>query len=188
MLGAVFPEGRCHCRGTFHARGRFSGRSVSFLGDLPGLGLIFRKVRAIPGGPSMLGAVFLEGRCHCRGTFHARGRFSGRSVPLQGDLPGLGLFSRKVGAIPGGPSGSEAVFVAGHMAAVVPGAKVRQDLQVTPNYCILSQNLQDYDSYGKTAGPVAGLVMGLYPCSGPGAEGFSERPSDVGGAPWLLAA
>ncbi len=30
--------------------------------------------------------------------------------------------------------------------------------------------------------------MGLFPCSGPGAEGFSERTSDVRGAPRLLAA
>ena len=40
----------------------------------------------------MLGAVFPEGPCHSRGTFRARGCFSGRSVPLQGDLPGQGLF------------------------------------------------------------------------------------------------
>ena len=78
--------------------------------------------------------------------------------------------------------------MAGHMAAVVPGAKVRQDLQVTPNYCILSQNLEEYDSYGKTAGPVAGLVMGLFPYPGPRTKIFSKGASDVGGAPWLLAA
>ncbi len=110
---------------------------MPFRGDLPGLGLIFWKVGVFFGGPSGFGAYFLEGRCHCRGTFHARGCFPGRLVPLQGDLPGQGLFFRKVGALAGGPSMLGGVFVAGHLAAVVPGAKVRQDLQVTPNYRIL---------------------------------------------------
>ena len=115
MPEAVFPEGPCHSRGTFHARGRFSGRSVSFLGDLPGLGLIFWKVRAIPVGPSGFGAVFKEGPAFFRGTFHARGCFPGRSVPFRGDLPCQGLFSRKVRAIPGGPSGPGAIFPEGRL-------------------------------------------------------------------------
>jgi hypothetical protein len=45
MLVPVFPEGPAFFRGTFHARGRFSGRWVSFWVDLPGKGLFFRKVR-----------------------------------------------------------------------------------------------------------------------------------------------
>ena len=140
---AVFPEGQCHCRGTFHARGCFPGRSALFPGDLPcqrlfsrkvlrfsggpsipGRSCVFpgdlpcqgpflRKVGAIPGGPSGPEAVFPEGRRHSGGTFHARGCFSGRSVPLQGDLPCQEPFSRKVGAIPGGPSMPEAVFPEG---------------------------------------------------------------------------
>ena len=76
---AVFPEGRCHSGGTFHARGCFPGRSVPFQGDLPCQGPFLRKVGAIAGGPSMPGAVFKEGPCHSRGTFHARGCFPGRS-------------------------------------------------------------------------------------------------------------
>ena len=35
MPGAVFPEGPALFRGTFHARGRFPGRSGAFPGDLP---------------------------------------------------------------------------------------------------------------------------------------------------------
>ena len=110
---AVFPEGRCHSGGTFHARGCFPGRSVPLQGDLPGQGLFSRKVGAIPGGPSGPEAVFPEGRCHSGGTFHARGCFPGRSVPFQGDLPCQGPFLRKVGAIAGGPSMPGAVFKEG---------------------------------------------------------------------------
>jgi len=45
MPGAVFPEGPALFRGTFHARGCFSGRSCLFPGDLPCQGPFFRKVR-----------------------------------------------------------------------------------------------------------------------------------------------
>ena len=113
MPEAVFPEGRRFFRGTFHARGCFPGRSCVFPGDLPCQGPFLRKVGAIPGGPSGPEAVFPEGRRHSGGTFHARGCFSGRSVPLQGDLPCQEPFSRKVGAIPGGPSMPGAVFPEG---------------------------------------------------------------------------
>ena len=62
MPEAVFKEGPAFFRGTFHARGRFPGRSVLFPGDLPGQRLFFWKVSAISGGPSGPGAVFPEGR------------------------------------------------------------------------------------------------------------------------------
>ena len=45
MLGAIFPEGPALFRGTFHARGRFPGRSCVFQGDLPCQGPFSRKVR-----------------------------------------------------------------------------------------------------------------------------------------------
>ena len=80
MPEAVFPEGRCHSRGTFRARGCFPGRSVPFQGDLSGQRLFSRKVGAFSEGPSMPGTVFKEGRCHSRGTFRARGYFPGRSI------------------------------------------------------------------------------------------------------------
>ena len=132
MPGAVFPEGRCHCRWTFHARGCFPGRSVPFQGDLPCQGPFFRKVGVFFGGPSGPGAVFPEGRCHFRGTFHARSHFPGRSVPFRGDLPCQRLFSRKVRAIPGGPSGFGAYFLEGrchsrgtfHARGCFPGRSV----------------------------------------------------------------
>ena len=113
MPEAVFPEGPAFFRGTFHARGRFPGRSCAFPGDLPCQSPFSRKVGAIPGGPSMPEAVFPEGRCHCRGTFHARSHFPGRSVPFRGDLPCQRLFSRKVLRFSGGPSMPGAVFKEG---------------------------------------------------------------------------
>ena len=115
MPEAVFKEGRCHSRGTFRARGCFPGRSAPFRGDLPGQGLFFRKVGAFSGGPSRPETVFKEGPAFFRGTFQARGCFPGRSVPFQGDLPCQGPFLRKVGAIPGGPSGPEVVFPEGRI-------------------------------------------------------------------------
>ena len=60
-IGAVFPEGPALFRGTFHARGRFPGRSCVFPGDLPCQGPFSWKVRRFSGGPSMPGAVFPEG-------------------------------------------------------------------------------------------------------------------------------
>ena len=44
MPGAVFPEGPAFFRGTFHARGRFSGRSCAFQGNLPCQEPFSRKV------------------------------------------------------------------------------------------------------------------------------------------------
>ena len=87
MLVAVFLEGPAFFRGTFHASGRFPGRSCVFPGDLPCQEPFSRKVLRFSGGPSMLVAVFLEGPAFFRGTFHARGRFPGRSCVFQGDLP-----------------------------------------------------------------------------------------------------
>ena len=80
MLGAIFPEGPAFFRGTFHARSHFPGRSCAFSGDLPCQGPFSRKVLRFFGGPSMLGAVFLEGPAFFRGTFHARSHFPGRSL------------------------------------------------------------------------------------------------------------
>ncbi len=45
MPEADFMEGRCFFMGTFHARGRFPGRSCVFQGDLPCQGPFSRKVR-----------------------------------------------------------------------------------------------------------------------------------------------
>ena len=87
MLGAIFPEGPALFRGTFHARGRFPGRSCVFPGDLPCQGPFSRKVLRFSGGPSMPEAIFPEGPALFRGTFHARGRFPGRSGAFPGDLP-----------------------------------------------------------------------------------------------------
>ncbi len=44
MPGAIFPEGPAFFRGTFHARGRFPGRSCAFPGDLPCQEPFSRKV------------------------------------------------------------------------------------------------------------------------------------------------
>ena len=63
MLVPVFPEGPAFFRGTFHARGRFSGRSCVFPGDLPCQGPFLRKALRFSGGPSMLVPVFPEGPC-----------------------------------------------------------------------------------------------------------------------------
>ena len=59
--GVVFPEGPVIFKGTFHARGCFSGRSCVFQGDLPCQEPFSRKVLCFSGGPSMLGAIFPEG-------------------------------------------------------------------------------------------------------------------------------
>ena len=96
MPGAIFLEGFAFFRGTFHARGHFPGRSCVFPGDLPCQGPFSWKVLRFSGGPSMPGAIFLEGRRFFRGTFHARGHFSGRSCVFQGDLPRQRPFSWKV--------------------------------------------------------------------------------------------
>ncbi len=45
MPEAIFPEGPAFFGGTFHARGRFPGRSCAFPGDLPCQGPFSRKVR-----------------------------------------------------------------------------------------------------------------------------------------------
>ena len=87
MLEVDFQEGRCFFMGTFHARGRFQGRSCVFAGDLPCQRSISRKVGAFSWGPSMLEAIFQEGRCFFKGTFHARGRFHGRSALFHGNIP-----------------------------------------------------------------------------------------------------
>ena len=63
---------------TFHARGRFPGRSCLFHGDLPCQRPFSWKVLPFSRGPSMPGAIFLEGPAFSTGTFHARGRFPGR--------------------------------------------------------------------------------------------------------------
>ena len=113
MPGAVFPEGPSLFRGTFHARGRFPGRSCAFPGDLPCQEPFSRKVLRFSGGPSMPGAVFLEGPAFFRGTFHASARFSGRSCAFPGDLPCQEPFSRKVLRFSGGPSMLGAIFPEG---------------------------------------------------------------------------
>ena len=61
MLEADFMEGRRFFMGTFHARGRFHGRSVLFRGDLPCQRLFSWKVLPFSWGPSMLEADFMEG-------------------------------------------------------------------------------------------------------------------------------
>ena len=78
--GVVFPEGPVIFKGTFHARGCFSGRSCVFQGDLPCQEPFSRKVLCFSGGPSMLGAIFPEGGCRFGWTFRDRGGFSGRSA------------------------------------------------------------------------------------------------------------
>ena len=113
MLGAIFPEGPVIFKGTFHARGCFSGRSCAFPGDLPCQEPFSRKVLRFSRGPSMPGAVFKEGRRFFRGTFHAGGCFPGRSCAFPGDLPCQRPFSRKVLRFSGGPSMPEAVFPEG---------------------------------------------------------------------------
>ena len=113
MLGAVFLEGPAFFRGTFHARGRFPGRSCVFQGDLPCYRSFSWKVLRFSGGPSMLEVVFLEGPAFFRGTFHARSHFPGRSCVFPGDLPCQGPFSRKVLRFSGGPSMLVAVFLEG---------------------------------------------------------------------------
>ena len=118
-LGAIFPEGPALFRGTFHARGRFPGRSCAFPGDLPCQSPFSRKVLRFSGGPSMPGAIFPEGPALFRGTFHARGRFPGRSCVFPRDLPCQKPFSRKVLRFSGGPSMPEAVFPEG--PAFFPG-------------------------------------------------------------------
>ena len=72
---------------AIHQNGTFGERLLPHLGNLPGKGSFFRKVRRFSGGPSMPGAVFPEGPAFFRGTFHARGRFPGRPCVFQGDLP-----------------------------------------------------------------------------------------------------
>ncbi len=94
-----FMEGRRFFVGTFHAGGRFYGRSVLFHGDLPCQRPILRKVLRFCRGPSMLEADFMEGPAFFMGTFHARGCFHGRSVLFQGDLPCWRLTSWKVGTL-----------------------------------------------------------------------------------------
>ena len=113
MPGAVFLEGPAFFPGTFHARGRFPGRSCVFPGDLPCQGPFSRKVLRFSGGPSMSEPVFLEGPAFFRWTFHARARFPGRSCVFQGDLPCQGPFSWKVLRFSGGPSMPEPVFLEG---------------------------------------------------------------------------
>ena len=113
MLVPVFPEGPAFFRGTFHARGRFPGRSCVFPGDLPCWRPFSRKVLRFSGGPSMLEAIFPEGPALFRGTFHARSHFPGRSCVFPGDLPCQGPFSRKVLRFSGGPSMLEVVFLEG---------------------------------------------------------------------------
>jgi len=113
MPGAVFPEGPAFFRGTFHARGRFPGRSCVFQGDLPCQGPFSRKVLRFSGGPSMLGAIFPEGPVFFRGTFHSRSHFSGRSCLFPGDLPCQGPFFRKVRERVGERVGEKDCTVAG---------------------------------------------------------------------------
>jgi len=61
MPAPVFPEGPAFFRGTFHAGGRFPGRSCVFQGDLPCQRPFSRKVLRFSGGPSMPVPVFPEG-------------------------------------------------------------------------------------------------------------------------------
>ena len=110
---AFFPEGPAFFRGTFHAGGRFPGRSFAFPGNLPCQRPFSWKVGAFSGGPSMLGAIFPEGPSLFRGTFHAGGRFPGRSFAFPGNLPCQRPFSWKVPRFSGGPSTLEGVFLEG---------------------------------------------------------------------------
>jgi hypothetical protein len=91
MPGADFMEGRRFFMVTFHARGRFHGRSCLFHGDLPYQRLISRKVGAFSWGPSMPETVFMEDPAFFKGTFLARGCFHGRSAPFSGapSMPGI---------------------------------------------------------------------------------------------------
>ena len=98
---------------AIHQNGTFGGRLPPHLGNLPGKGLFFWKVLRFSGGPSMPGAVFLEGPALFRGTFHARSHFPGRSCVFQGDLPCQGPFFRKVLRFSGGPSMPGVVFPEG---------------------------------------------------------------------------
>ena len=130
MAEPIFLEGPAFFRGTFHARGRFPGRSCLFPGDLPCQSPFSRKVLRFSGGPSMPEPVFPEGpvffrvtfharshfpgrSCVFRGTFHAGGCFPGRSCVFQGDLPCQGPFFWKVLRFSGGPSTPEAIFLEG---------------------------------------------------------------------------
>ena len=106
-------EGPAFFMVTFHARGRFHGRSALFHGDLPCQGLFLWKVSAFSWGPSMPEAVFMEGRRFFMVTFHARGYFPGRSVLFRRDLPCQGPFSWKVDGFSWEPSIPEAVFKEG---------------------------------------------------------------------------
>ena len=88
MPGAVFPEGPAFFRGTFHARGRFPGRSCLFPGDLPCQCPFFRKVLRFSRGPSMLEAVFPEGSRTGWRTGRRKGLYCGRNGSLFDDLAG----------------------------------------------------------------------------------------------------
>ena len=119
-LGAIFPEGPALFRGTFHARGRFPGRSCAFPWALPRWGPFSRKVLRFSGGPSMPEAVFPEGPAFFPGTFHARSHFPGRSCDFPGfpcvfplDLPCQKPFTRKVLRFSRGPSMPGAIFPEG---------------------------------------------------------------------------
>ncbi len=91
----------------------FSGLARHLPQDLPCQGPFSRKVLRFSGGPSMPGAIFLEGPAFFRGTFHASARFPGRSCVFPGDLPCQEPFSRKVLRFSGGPSMPEPVFLEG---------------------------------------------------------------------------
>ncbi len=86
MPEPVFLEGPAFFRGTFHAGGCFPGRSCVFPGDLPRQRPFSRKVLRFSGGPSMPGAIFLEGpaffrwtNCHFALAIHQNGSFGGRT-------------------------------------------------------------------------------------------------------------
>ena len=98
----LFQDSHDTCPRTFHARSHFPGRSCVFPGDLPCQSPFSWKVLRFSGGPSMPGAIFLEGPAFFRGTFHARGCFPGRSCVFPGDLPCQGPFSWKVLPFSGG--------------------------------------------------------------------------------------
>ena len=66
---AIFLEGPAFSRGTFHAGGRFPGRSCLFPGDLPRWRAFSRKVPRFSGGPSTLEGVFPEGPWGPRATW-----------------------------------------------------------------------------------------------------------------------
>ena len=92
----LFRDSHDTCPRTFHARGHFPGRSCLFPGDLPRQRPFSWKVLPFSGGPSMLGASFLEG-----------------PALFRGDLPCQSPFSRKVLRFSGGPSMPEPVFLEG---------------------------------------------------------------------------